>query len=76
MLFAATDTTSTLVSRALHALSLRTELQDKLRAEIHEAQAQYGQDLPCEVLQQLPILEAVVRESLRLYPAVNILPRV
>ncbi|KAI0742144.1 cytochrome P450 [Irpex lacteus] len=76
MLFAATDTTSTLVSRALHALSLRTELQDKLRTEIQEAQAQHGQDLPCEVLLQLPLLEAVVRESLRLFPAVNILPRV
>ena len=76
MLFAATDTTSTLICRALHALAAHLDMQNKLRSEIHEAQAEHGQDFSCDVLQNLPLLDAVIRETLRMYPAVNILPRV
>jgi cytochrome P450 len=66
MLFAATDTTSSLVSRALHLLSLHPEMQEKFRSEIVEAMAEHGQDLSCDVLTNLPLLDAIVRETLRL----------
>ena len=66
MLFAATDTTSSLISRALHALSSHPEMQEKFRSEILEAMAEHGQDLPADALANLPLLDAIIRETLRL----------
>lgn len=42
------------------------EIQSKLRAEILEAQARFGEDIPYDDLVALPYMDSFVRESLRL----------
>ena len=65
LVFAATDTTSSALSRILHLLAEHPDVQEKLRAEIVEARRERG-DLDFDDLFQLPYLEAVCRETLRL----------
>ena len=59
------DTTSNALSRILHLLTLHPDVQEKMRAEILEASQ--GQDIPYDQLVELPYLDAVCRETLRLY---------
>jgi cytochrome P450 len=66
LVFAATDTTSSALSRILHLLCSNPQVQDKLRAEILEAQRRVGEDLDYDTLSTLPYLDAVCRETLRL----------
>ncbi|KAF8150007.1 cytochrome P450 [Crassisporium funariophilum] len=74
--FAATDTTSSALARIIHLLALNKNVQDKVRREIRDAKkANGGQDLDYDVLVSLPYLDAVCRETLRLYPPVSFLKR-
>jgi len=63
---AATDTTSNALSRILWVLSEHQDVQERLRAEIREARN--GEDISYDKLVRLPYLDAVCRETLRLYP--------
>lgn len=75
-IFAGTDTTSNALARILHLLCLHPDVQEKLRAEIIEARAQNGGgDLDYDALVALPYLEAVCRETLRLYAPVPFVSR-
>jgi len=74
LVFAATDTTSSALSRILDLLSQNQAVQDKLRKEILEAGS--GEDLSYDQLVSLPYLDAICRETLRLYPPVNQINRV
>lgn len=58
------DTTSSAMSRALYLLAQHPEVQEKVRKEILEAHA--GESLAYDELNQLPYLDAVCRETLRL----------
>nr|BAK09403.1 cytochrome P450 [Postia placenta] len=73
-LLAATDTTSNALARILHNLAQYPEVQGKLRAEVTDAFKEG--DLPYDKLIQLPYLDAVCRETLRLYPPVTFSTRV
>ncbi|KAJ3515520.1 hypothetical protein NMY22_g14433 [Coprinellus aureogranulatus] len=73
--FAATDSTSSALSRILYVLCERPDMQDKLRHEIREAQKEHGNRLSYDILSQLPLMDAVCRETLRLYPPVSIVLR-
>ena len=64
-IFAGIDTTSHTAARLLHLLALNPDVQNRLRAEIVEVQA--GQEISYDRLNNLPFLEAVCRETLRLY---------
>jgi cytochrome P450 len=64
MIFAAFDTTSSALCRIMYLLSRNLHVQDKLRAEITTA-LENG-DIPFDELVNLPYLEAVCRETLRL----------
>ncbi|KAJ6529116.1 cytochrome P450 [Mycena vulgaris] len=66
IVFTATDTTSAALTRLLHVLALYPGVQDKLRAEILAA----PEHLDHDALVALPYLDAVIHESLRLYPPV------
>nr|BAK09502.1 cytochrome P450 [Postia placenta] len=66
LVFAAVDTTSNTVARILHILSERPHVQDKLRQEILAAGAH--NKFSYDELNKLPFLNAVCRETLRLYP--------
>ncbi|KZP32059.1 cytochrome P450 [Athelia psychrophila] len=72
--FAAFDTTSSALSRILHLLSQYPDVQTKLRREITAAR-EYGGDLDYNGLDRLPYLDAVIRETLRLFPPVPIVSR-
>ncbi|KAI0347457.1 cytochrome P450 [Trametopsis cervina] len=73
MCFAATDTTSTALARTLHLLSQHPEVQDKLREEIIDAR--HGSNISYDQLIELPYLDAVCRETLRVYPPSNLAAR-
>ena len=59
------DTTSNALSRTLHILAENQDDQDKVRTELMEA-ANDGEDIPYNQLVDLPYLDAVCRETLRL----------
>jgi len=70
--FAATDTTSGALSRIFHLLALHKDVQTRLREEILEARKQNGgEDLGYDTLVSLPYMDAICRETLRLYPPVS-----
>ncbi|KAH9910993.1 cytochrome P450 [Epithele typhae] len=74
-ILAGMDTTSNALSRILHLLAMHPDVQDKLRAEIVEAQGGDGSDLAYDDLVKLPFLDAVCRETLRLHAPVAVLGR-
>ena len=68
------DTTSNALCRILHLLARHPDVQDNLRREVTEAYAQRG-NLNHDELLALPYLDAVCKETLRLYPPVSFLFR-
>lgn len=60
------DTTSNAMSRIIHTLSENQEAQDRLREEMINAREKAGGDLDYDTLHELPYMEAVCRETLRL----------
>jgi cytochrome P450 len=65
MLLAGHETTALALTYALHALSAHPQCQQRLREEL----AQLGDAKPSVAdLARLPYLDAVIRETLRLYP--------
>jgi cytochrome P450 len=67
--FAATDTTGNTMTYALYRLSCQPELQERLRTEI-KASGAIEAGFAFQALQALPILNGVVMETLRFYPAI------
>ena len=74
LIFAGHDTTSSILSRALHLLSMDQERQTKLREEVTAAREERG-DLDYDSLMSLPFLDAVCRETLRLFPPLSSIGR-
>lgn len=90
MIFAGLETTTAAVARALYMLAKHPHIQEQLRTEICGAMAAYealdvdhshakdesgSARLSYDVLMNLPLLNAVVRETLRLYPSLPVLTR-
>uniref|UniRef100_A0A1B0FQS7 Cytochrome P450 n=1 Tax=Glossina morsitans morsitans TaxID=37546 RepID=A0A1B0FQS7_GLOMM len=75
-LFEGHDTTSSAISFCLYALSRHADEQQKLFEELH---SYFGDDLQSPLnyndLQQLPYLNCVIKESLRLYPPISAIGR-
>ncbi|KAE9385221.1 cytochrome P450 [Gymnopus androsaceus JB14] len=70
-IFAAMDTTSNAMSRVLQLLTLHPDVQDKMRQEISQARWEcQGESLSYDELVALPYLDAVCRETMRLYPPI------
>ncbi|KAI0713830.1 cytochrome P450 [Earliella scabrosa] len=70
-ILAGMDTTSNALSRILHQLSMYPDAQTKLRAELVEATHGGTIDLDYDTLMKLPYLDAVCRETLRLFAPVT-----
>ncbi|KAI8976646.1 cytochrome P450 [Trametes punicea] len=71
LLLAATDTTSASITRVVQLLAEHPEVQDEVRRELLDATTHAGRtlfDLDYDAFAKLPHLEAVVRETLRMYP--------
>lgn len=68
LIFAAMDTTSNAMSRIIHVLAENQDAQDRLREELVNARKKDSEDgdLDYDVLDGLPYLDAVCRETLRL----------
>jgi cytochrome P450 len=87
MIFAGLETTTAAVARALYMLAKHPDVQQQLRAEIRAAHQVVGVNhshakdgfgsirLSYDSLMNLPFLDAVVRETLRLYPSLPTLSR-
>ncbi|CAE6448527.1 unnamed protein product, partial [Rhizoctonia solani] len=67
LLFGGHDTTSAALDRTLHLLAQYPEVQDRLREEVREAHSLHGKDLDYDQLNSLKYLDAVCRESLRVW---------
>ncbi|CAE6445955.1 unnamed protein product [Rhizoctonia solani] len=76
LLFGGHDTTSAALARTLHLLAQYPEVQDRLRAEVREAHGIHGKDLDYDQLNSLKYLDAVCRESLRLWSPAQLTERV
>ncbi|KZT11768.1 cytochrome P450 [Laetiporus sulphureus 93-53] len=74
IIYAGADTTSNAITRMLHLLAENPDVQDKVREEVLAAGAAKG--ISYDGLIRLPYLDAVIRESLRLYPPATLLSRV
>lgn len=71
-LFAGSDTTSLTISWCIHLLSLNLGVQDRLRQELLEAcNSHPSSALDVNTIESLPLLDAVVRETLRISPPVH-----
>lgn len=72
VLIAGRDTTACTLAWAFRLLIRHPQVLDRLRAEV-DATLGLGKDAPCPtraVIKRMPYLDAVVKEVLRLYPAV------
>lgn len=68
LLLAAVETTSSATVWCLYNLAKNPQVQEKLFQEITEAQAKNNGTISAEELCKLPMVKAVVKETLRLYP--------
>ncbi|RLN90215.1 hypothetical protein BBJ28_00017464 [Nothophytophthora sp. Chile5] len=77
-LIAGRDTTADALSWLLHVLHQNPRVEGKLRAEIREELPKFGDSMSylpsMEEVQELPYLEAMIRELLRLFPSVPVIP--
>merc|ERR550519_3061391 len=72
LLIAGYDTTGMAISFAAYELAEQPEIQEKLQEEIDEAFDEAGDKMPdYSVIQNLPYLDQVIHETLRLHTAVG-----
>ncbi|TFY53271.1 hypothetical protein EVG20_g10195 [Dentipellis fragilis] len=78
LIFGAQDTSASALSRLVYMLGQHPEVQDKLRRELQTALQHRNADgeLDHDELSTLPWLDAVIKETLRLYPPVPFVRRV
>jgi len=69
LLVAGQDTTANTLAFALLELARAPDLQEKLRAEIHSMAGSRAYD-------SMPLLNAVIKESLRMYPSIPLAERI
>ncbi|KAJ6612448.1 cytochrome P450 [Mycena sp. CBHHK59/15] len=77
MIFGAQDTSASALSRIMYILSIRPDIQEKVRAEFQAAHISTSLEdrLSWEAISALPMLDAVLKETLRLYPPVPFVRR-
>lgn len=68
MIMAGQDTTTIIVSSALLMLAIHKDVQIKVVNELHEIFSTVDELVDFEILNKLPYLENVIKETLRLFP--------
>ncbi|KAG1781984.1 cytochrome P450 [Suillus placidus] len=83
MVFAGLDTTTSALARCIYLLAQHSGAQARLRSEIRDATKILEDDsdmssaeLPYDILMNLPFLDGVIKETLRLYPSLPVMARV
>lgn len=69
------ETSSTTMSYCLYELAKNQKIQDRLRAHIDEVLQKHGNQITYEALLDMPYLDQVINETLRLYPPLSLLQR-
>ncbi|XP_072758463.1 cytochrome P450 9e2-like [Anoplolepis gracilipes] len=75
-LFAGFDSISSAMCFLAHEIGINFDVQNKIRAEINEILTQTNDKPTYEAINQMKYLDAVINETLRLYPLVFALDRV
>ncbi|KAH7323306.1 cytochrome P450 [Rhizoctonia solani] len=75
-IFAGHETTSTAVSRILDVLAQRPDIQVRLREELRQYFEANPDETHHDALLELPYLDGIVREALRLHPPVAVISRI
>lgn len=70
-LIAGFETSSTLLSFACGTLATMPELQERLRKDIKTAAAKNGKECTYDLVNEIPLLDQVLLETLRMYPPVS-----
>ena len=70
VLVAGYETTATTITFTSYSLAINPRVQDRLRTEVNDALNSNGGDLSYEVLSGLKYLDAVISETLRMFPPV------
>ncbi|KAK0087676.1 hypothetical protein PV325_000414 [Microctonus aethiopoides] len=73
--FGGFDTSSSLMCFLAHEISLNPEVQSKLHDEIDEVHEKYNGEPSFEAINSMQYLDAVISETLRLYPVAGLLDR-
>ncbi|KIJ43527.1 hypothetical protein M422DRAFT_30802 [Sphaerobolus stellatus SS14] len=69
LLLAGHETTASTMAWLLYELSRNQDLQDKLREEIKESRRHRGsEELTTQVFESMPLLQAIMKETLRYHP--------
>ncbi|CAE6536761.1 unnamed protein product, partial [Rhizoctonia solani] len=76
LVFAGNDTTSAALAQTFYLLAKHLDVQDRIREEVQEAHRLYGRDLDYDQLNSLTFLDAVCRESLRLWAPAQMVERI
>lgn len=85
-IFAGFETSTSAICRILWILAEKQDVQAQLRSEIRKAKQDYAiaqglsgpweeVEVPYDILMGLPYLDAVVRETLRVYPPSSLFSR-
>ncbi|XP_034194601.1 putative cytochrome P450 6a14 [Osmia lignaria lignaria] len=69
------ETSAATIANALYELALNQKLQIKVREEIREHYALNNGEWPYENINDMPLLDAVFKETLRKYPPITIIMR-
>ncbi|KAG5873358.1 hypothetical protein JTB14_000486 [Gonioctena quinquepunctata] len=69
------ETSSTTMTFALYELARAPDIQEKLRKEITSVLNKYDNKLTYENMNEMPYLQQVIDETMRIYPALPILQR-
>ena len=64
------------MSNLFYVLAKRPDIQEKIREEVREARERCGGEIDYDTLAALPWVDAVIRETLRVYPPAPMLDRV
>ncbi|XP_050428052.1 cytochrome P450 4C1-like isoform X2 [Adelges cooleyi] len=70
-LFEGHDTSSIAMTMALIHIGMNQNIQDDIREELHGIFGDSDRDATMEDLKAMPILERVIKETMRLYPSVT-----
>ncbi|XP_026686021.1 cytochrome P450 6a22-like, partial [Diaphorina citri] len=70
------DTSSTVLTFSLYELAKNKSIQSTLRKEINDTKAKYGGELTYESYDEMPLLDRVIKESLRMYTPLGQLDRI